>query len=254
MATTAGGANDIEFVALGLLAEADEPVGSARLAEGLRQAGIAVAEATAGRFLRQLDERGLTASLGAKRGRVITEAGRGRLAELRVRRRQDRHGERLRGAVRANDVDELIDLLHVRRAVETEAARLAATRATDEELAGLAAFAEALLAAVGESHESAEPSMHFHRMVAESSHNRMLIAVTLLLLDPANDPLERVLEAIALDAGVTMDHVADHLRLAAVLRARDASGAEDAMRAHMDRLIRTVEDYRARTARKSLQP
>ncbi len=238
----------IELAALALLAESADPIGSVRLAEVLRQGGIAVAEATAGRYLRHLDERGLTRALAGKRGRVITEAGRARLAELRDSRRQDEHGARMRRAVAATEVDELVDLLRVRRAVETEAARLAAGRATDEELAQIAAISRRHVHDVGAGRDTVEPSMHFHRIIAEASHNRMLIAVALLLLDPANEPLEKLLGQIALDSGATLDQAHDHVTLALALGARDAAAAEAAMRAHMDKLIAAVEAYRARAS------
>jgi DNA-binding FadR family transcriptional regulator len=239
---------EMEFVALAVLDGTDEAVGSARLADAFRQAGIGVAEATAGRYLRQLDERGLTRALGTKLGRVITEAGRERLAELRHLRRQDEHGARMLSAVAATDIDALIDLLYVRRAVEVEAARLAALRATDAELARLADLSQRHVRGVGSGQDTVEPSMHFHSLVAEASHNRMLIAVALLLLDPANEPLEKLLGQIARDAGTTLDQAHDHIALAEALMGRDADAAEATMRAHMDKLIAAVEDYRQRAA------
>ena len=235
----------MELVALDLLARAGEPIGSARLMEALRRAGIMIAEATAGRFLRQLDDRGLTVSFNDKKGRVITEAGRQHLAELRLVQRREDHGARLREAANVTDLAELIDLLYVRRAIEAEAARQAATRATDDEIARLAAFAEAHVHRANTDHEIAGPSLDFHRMIAEASHSRMLLAVTLLVLDPANAPLAKRLETIARDAGATLDHVSDHLALTAALRARDAAAAEAAMRDHLDKLIRAVETHQA---------
>jgi DNA-binding GntR family transcriptional regulator len=240
-----GDSSAMELTALALLAGTSEPVGSARLAEAFRQAGISVAEATAGRYLRQLDERGLTRALGAKLGRVITDAGRERLEELRRLRRHDEYGARMLRAVATTEIEELMDLLYVRRAVETEAARLAARRATDEELARIEETSSRHVHDVSVGHDTVEPSMNFHRLIAEASHNRMLMAVALLLLDPANDPLEKALGQIALDTGETLDQATDHLSLAEALRSRDPDAAEAAMRAHMDKLIQAVEDYRS---------
>ena len=242
----------MELTALGLLERSAQPVGSARLAGVLREAGIPVAEATAGRYLRRLDERGLTRTKGPKLGRVITEAGRRRLGELRRLRRQDEHGARVLRAVNGAEVGDLVDLLYVRRAVESEAARLAALRATDEELERIGVLSAFHVREVGEGRDSVEPSMRFHRAVAEASHNRMLVAVGLLLLDPANDPLEGLLAWIALEAGATPDQAADHLRLAEASRRRYAPAAEDRMRAHRDELIRSVEAYRGREGRRPL--
>ena len=89
--------------------------------------------------------------------------------------------------------------------------------------------------------------MHFHRMVAEASHNRMLIAVATLLLDPVNDPLEKLRAHIALDTGTTLDQVTDHTKLAEALHDRDESAVERIMRTHMDKLIGAVETYRDRS-------
>lgn len=239
----------IEVTTLALLDSADEAVGSARLTEALRQVGIDVGQATAGRYLRHLEEAGLARNKGAKLGRVITDAGRRRLAQLRLRQRQDEHGARVLGAVAATEFAELIDLLYVRRAVEPEAARLAALRASAEELARIAASSARHVRDVEEGGDTVEPSMSFHRLIVEASHNRMLVAVALLLLDPANDPLEKLLGRIALDTGATHDQAADHLTLADVLQRRDAPAAEATMRAHLDKLIGAVEAYRAERAR-----
>lgn len=244
----------VELVTLLLLDRSPQPVGAARLTEAWRQAGLPGAEATAGRYLRQLDTRGLTRPHHTTKGRALTDQGKERLHQLLARRRQDEQGAELWRAVNTTEVADLVDLLRVRRAVETEAARLAATRATDEELDRLAVAAAAHVVDAGAGHETTTPSMHFHRLVAEASHNRLLIAVALLLLDPANDPLEKVLEYIALDAGATLEQVADHGVLVDALRRRDAPAAEALMRAHMDRLIGAVEAYRDRSARPADRP
>ncbi|MBX6341399.1 MAG: FCD domain-containing protein, partial [Thermomicrobiaceae bacterium] len=235
----------MELAALMLLDRAEEPVGAARLAQALREAGIPVAEATAGRFLRYLDERGYTRVQSTTRGRLITEAGRQRLGQLRLLQRQDEQGAQVVRAARATAIDELIDLLYVRRVVETEAARIAASRASDEEIARIWDFTEAHVHEAGEHRDTLEPSLSFHRMVVDASHNRMLIAVARLLLEPANDPLEKLLGHISLDAGATFDLALDHRLVAEALRARDAAAAEAAMRQHMDKLVHEVEAYRA---------
>lgn len=237
---------EMELTALSLLERSEVPVGSARLTGVLRAAGIEVAEATAGRYLRRLDEQGLTRSKGAKLGRVITEAGKERLRNLRLLQRQDEYGARLLQAVNSTETNELIDLLYVRRAVEAEAARLAALRATDAELSEIAALAGHHVQEVGQGQDTVRPSMRFHRLVAEASHNRMLISVAMLLLDPANDLLEKALARIATDAGTVLEQAEDHVALSEVLRVRDAAEAESVMRRHLDRLIREVEEHRDR--------
>ena len=117
-----------QLAALATLAAAGGPVGASTLMAALRAEGMELAEATAGRYLRQLDEAGLTRSLG-KRGRVLTPAGRRRLNDLRLRSKLAAQGARVAAAARSRDVDDLIDLLYARRAIEVETARLAAVGA-----------------------------------------------------------------------------------------------------------------------------
>lgn len=233
-----------ELVALTLLDESSDPVGAARLAAAWHRVGLPGAEATAGRFLRRLDQRGLTYIHRSTKGRLLTEQGRERLLHLRQRHRLDQRGAELAKAINVTESSDLIDLLVVRRSVETEACRLAATRASDQEIAQLVLVASAQVNAVSDGHETTAPSMNFHRLIAEASHNRMLIAVALLLLDPTNDPLERMLADIANESGATLDQARDHVMLADALQRRNAQGAEQAMRRHMDKLIESVDVYR----------
>jgi len=138
----AGRNEALQLIALSTLAEAGQPVGSMRLAEAFQQAGHDLAQATAGRFLRQMDVLGLTDGEGGKRGRVITEKGLARLEELRGKMTLRQNSSRLMDAATINDLSDLHELLLVRRAVESEGARLAAERATDAELAEIVKLAQ----------------------------------------------------------------------------------------------------------------
>ncbi len=228
-------AGRLEVIALGLLDEAAQPVGARRLAEAFRAEGIDVAEATAGRYLHRLDEVGLTHSAG-KQGRVLTEAGRQRLADRRMQQEIAARSARVAAAADAHDLDALIDLLHTRRAIEAEAARLAATRATEQELLQIASAADTHVhcietpGRIGHSHD-------FHLLIARASHNRMLAAMAELLLDLRNDALAQLLDRISAAAGRVLDMALDHTTLADALARRDAPEAERLMREHIDKLI-----------------
>jgi hypothetical protein len=166
----------MQLIALQVLAEAGGPSGALSLVSAFRNAGIDIAEATAGRFLRQLDELGYTRSLG-KRGRVLTDMGEGRLSQLQLNKSLAAHGARVTAAVGNNDIDQLIDLLHVRRAVEAEAAGLAAARATREEIDRIAHAATMHVHCV-EDDNRVELSQNFDALVSTYSHNQMLGAMT----------------------------------------------------------------------------
>ncbi len=240
---------DLELQALSVLAAAAEPVGSRRLSEALRDAGFDLAEATAGRLLRQFDRSGFTRAVGTK-GRVLGAAGEQRLVELRRIRVQGEQSEQLVQAINASRVAEVVDLLHARRAVESETTRLAADHATDDEL-------EQIAIAAGLSHDCAtdgaariDSSHAFHRLIAEASHNRLLIAFLQMLLDPVNDALATLMDSMAIpgDDATPSAFVDDHARLAEALRRRDGDAAAALMNAHFDRLIVAVRRQDARRA------
>lgn len=233
----------MQLIALRVLANAEGPSGALSLTSAFRSAGIDVAEATAGRYLRQLDELGYTRSLG-KRGRVLTAEGEGRLSELLLNRNLAAHGAKVTAAVAGDDIDQLINLLHVRRAVETEAAGLAARRATPEEIATLTSAARTHINCIEQSNR-VELSHNFHALVSQSSHNQMLAAMMDMLLDPQHDPLSKLLDRIADTAGTALSMALDHERIVDAIRNRDAGRAEGLMREHIDKLISIVEQYRA---------
>jgi DNA-binding FadR family transcriptional regulator len=235
----------LELIALRLLSDADKPVGAVRLMQAWRAAGLPGAEATAGRFLRQLDELGFTELLGNTRGRTLTPAGAARLQSLIDQQRQLEQQSQLWNALTATDLSDLMDLLRMRRLVEVEAARLAASRASAADLTALAAVAhhrhgDELPA------DTTSPSMDFHRLVARSCHNRIVGAVALLLLDPTNDPLEKMLEHISFEAGATQGQLSDHAELVRAIEHHRADDAAAIMARHMDKLIEAVERYRQR--------
>ena len=126
-------ASTIDLVALQLLTENDAPIGNNRLVQALEEAGIAVAEATAGRALSKLVSQGLARTLG-KRGRVVTPAGREKLASLQREMMRRQRSARLVDVANIGNVESLRDMLIVRRAIEPEAARLAASRPVNTRL------------------------------------------------------------------------------------------------------------------------
>lgn len=230
--------NALELIALKLLAEADGPVGSMRLAEAFQAGGFPLAQATAGRFLYQLDQRGFTRVQNGKRGRVVTKQGLERLRELEASTLIQERGVNLMRAVNVLHLSDLVDLLVVRRAVETEAARYAAIRGTDAELADIAEQAKGHVCTIHDHRfPDRESSIRFHRSVAEASHNEMLISVALLLLEPGNSKLNVVLEDISVGSDLAATHASDHAELAEALLSRDADRSAEIMYAHMSRLI-----------------
>lgn len=244
---------DAEYIALSLIAESDTPVGNHRLTQALQKVGIDVAEATAGRILRDMATQGYADTLG-RRGRVLSSAGEIRLAELKKRRQIHERTQQLIEAIDVGDVQALLDLLYVRRAVEPEAARLAAYRATSDDIQRMHDSACAHCEAVARQSERVDPAVDFHRQLIAASHNEVLIAVGSLLLEDRNGQSLYVLDRISLDPHVArlpdkeLERDAkglakDHEIILKAVRARDGDTAAKEMHEHIDRLIGHAERY-----------
>ena len=218
------------------------PVGSGRICATLAAAGIRISEATAARLLRSLDRQGYTQPLGVK-GRVLTDRGRQRLAELEQAHRCSQLHHSLIDATRVETIEDILDLLGTRRAVESETARLAALRATAEELVAIEQAARAHLAAIQAGENVAPGNCAFHLLIARASKSRALLAVAELLFQ--NEQLQAVQAHIQRAIGAVAPDV--HLPLLQSLKDRQPERAADAMRVHIDSLIRVVQDYQAST-------
>lgn len=239
----AGKNEALELITLSMLAQSERPVGSMRLAEAFQEAGHDLAQATAGRFLRQLDLLGLTDGEGGKRGRVITAKGLARLDELRAKVTLREKSSRLMDAATVNDLSDLRELLLVRRVVETEGARLAAVRATGQELAEIMRLAQSHVRDVrADRVPEAEDSLRFHRCIAEASHNPVLTSVALVLFEPANPMLLSVLENVSVSSSMVACYANEHLDLAKALGERDAARSQELMFNHLTNLIVPVEE------------
>jgi GntR family transcriptional regulator, transcriptional repressor for pyruvate dehydrogenase complex len=233
----------VEYLSLELLADEVHPVGSPRLAVHLNLRGVPVSEATAGRILRNLDQRGWTQAL-SKRGRVLTSAGRERFEELRRTERFNGHSSEMRQAVDVGNLDALLDLLRARRAIEPEAARLAAERATPDERRRISSLSREQTQRAEDGQSPNEVALDFHRLVVEASHNRMLTAMARVLLDSTNDPMGSILDQMS-GRRAQYPHLAhDHHAIQEAICNGDPDTAEREMRAHLDTLIRAVEEFR----------
>jgi GntR family transcriptional repressor for pyruvate dehydrogenase complex len=82
------------------------------------------------------------------------------------------------------DVDHLLE---VREALEVLAARLAAQRATDEEIEAIEAHRRLLDLSGGDSEQAVDVDLEFHRAIAVASHNPMLVQLMLMMRSVLRD-------------------------------------------------------------------
>ncbi|MGR3806183.1 GntR family transcriptional regulator [Marinibacterium profundimaris] len=154
------------------------------------------------------------------------------------------HVPRVGAAMRKLDYREVSELYEMRAVLEATAARFAARAASDIELTELETINDEMRAARDDVVRLQEVNRQFHAVLLEAARNRYLrraveaVYKTLLILGPT--PMEDGLRAD--------EAIAEHDRVIAALRARDETGAEAAMRAHVEAGHRArLRQFRARS-------
>ena len=261
MAATADGPSPIPPESLDrverlLLIELDRhgsPLGGAVLHGLLSEQGVHVSVSTIARRLRRLDRIGLTdpalltGQSPASDGRVLSDEGR-RLVATTLRVQRAAH--LIAQASEITISEGLHDHLTARMAVEPAAA---ADAARHRSAAMLAELEESLalheLSVQRGVDLPAGATVQFHRLVASACRNALLRSMLAVVLDATLDELQGDLDALIRCRDTDDEGLADHRRILSAVRAGDGPAAEEAMRAHMQRLVDELERFQAGTGR-----
>ncbi|MFE9095637.1 GntR family transcriptional regulator [Streptomyces sp. NPDC007264] len=153
-----------------------------------------------------------------------------------------------RGArVRAVSLAEAIEICEVRMVIEGLCAARAAQRITDEESEELRGIGESMTAAVdsGDVLGYSELNERLHRRIRDISGQRTAAQA----LERLNAQNVRHQFRLAVHPGRPKTSLPEHLAIIEAIRAHDADAAEEAARAHLRSVLRTLPEIdRTRTA------
>ena len=124
------------------------------------------------------------------------------------------------------------ELLDVRRMFEPAVARVAATRATDEDFADLQRILDAQHRKLKKGQSAIVEDTEFHAALARSTRNRVIVS----LMATLNDLLVESRKLTLRQKGRPAKSVEGHEAVVAALRRRDAGGAARAMSNHIDQI------------------
>jgi DNA-binding GntR family transcriptional regulator len=185
----------------------------------------------------RLIEEELAERLGLSRGAV-------REAILRLGHEGLVIRERNRGArVRRFTVDEAIEILEARAALESLAAGYAAARRTDDEARELESLVDEMerLQAAGELLAMSERNAAMHRRILEISAH----AVALDICARLHSQVVRFQFRTVLAPGRSTKSLAEHRRIVTAIAAGDRAAAERAMREHLTSVAATLVEVGA---------
>lgn len=132
-------------------------------------------------------------------------------------------------------LEEVLTVLELRIAVESEAAALAALRRSDEQLQAMTGALHAFTAAVEERRDAVEPDFQFHLQVAKATGNAKFIEL-MATLGGSMIPRARLnnSEEITPMRAEYLRRVNDeHAEILSAIREGDTDAARAAMRAHL---------------------
>ena len=134
----------------------------------------------------------------------------------------------------------VLEVLEVRRALELEITRLAASRRSDAALAAIGRAVEGMRCGLGELDEISflEADLEIYRVLAAATGNPLLIEIHAFF----SDALRLALTQIVAIPGVMQNCLSRHEQLYEAISARDADLAEAITKAHLERLAKLTKD------------
>lgn len=215
-----------------ILADTDGPVGASRAHRVLHTEGWTISQATVSRSLDKLDRFGITTKRG-RAGRVLTDQG---ASIVLYQRRRLRRDGLIAGLAKLEDRQELIELLEVRKCVESQAAKLATVRATPADIRilfdALAQYDEHTTV----SGDYSQDAVQFHVAFCQATHSKPYEIIADALM-PEMGRLEPLTAAAARAAGEPDLSQEQHRAILGAIISGDSDTCAALVERHFDSMI-----------------
>jgi GntR family transcriptional repressor for pyruvate dehydrogenase complex len=139
-------------------------------------------------------------------------------------------------------------LHQVRSILEVEIAGLAASQASEADIAGLRRIVANMEVAQADVVKLAVHDTDFHSALARMTHNPLLA----ILVDSIRDLLQEYIARVTPYLDPSQENLPLHQKLLERIEARDVAGARQAMRENLDQMHKNTERY-AELSRKGIQ-
>lgn len=220
-----------EWQILKAVNDSELPVGAVHLSEKL-----GIPPANIGRTLLQLEKKGFVKKVQNK-GRSITELGRKCLEEELQKTEKLSAASELIDLASMGNGDNLLEILAVRKLLESYTARQCAANVTEEMIKELEDIQFDYVYELRHGHSGSEQDLRLHLKIAEYSGNQTIVRILRLLLTDNNSYAEFT------KAAISRNHLSqkEHEPILEAIRNHDAEQAALEMEAHLDRVMRNVE-------------
>ena len=230
------GSSAIECLVLSFLSVAKEPEGAGAIRDCPKEQGFQLGEATVGRILKQLDNQGLVERVGFQ-GRVLSEKGQDYLANLLSMREKKESLRNFGQFLFTDEGTHVRDILVARRALESEAAALAADNATEEDLESMERALREMESLLASNQSMAVTDVKFHEAISRASKNRIIETALRVIRHGGQD--SSIVEKLRNTAGSVIGK--DHKEIFEAIKGRDGKKARTAMTRHLNSILDDLE-------------
>ncbi len=226
------------LIVLKILSESDQPMGSWNIAEEITEQGIEVSTATIGRVLKQLEKAGYLKKENV-RGRMITEKGLNAIKSAAHQTELNHYHDALKELVNSNTLNNYLQVLEARKAIERSTVALAAENITDKELKNLEKIVKKQISDRDKGLSIALDDIDFHLLIAKASRNEALLSLYMILskMGQQSELFEKLREKVG------EPYNDSHLAIFTALANHDSASAEAALIRHIDILKEDVNKY-----------
>jgi GntR family transcriptional regulator, transcriptional repressor for pyruvate dehydrogenase complex len=131
----------------------------------------------------------------------------------------------------------LESLMEVRRVLEIQMAALAAQRASEQDIRSLEATLDHMCQSRGEASAFSRWDLNFHLQLAQASGNPLFG----ILIEPLTEAFLQLIWTGSTSPGAAEEACDFHRAILEKVKAKDAQGAAESMRAHLDQSQRVTE-------------
>lgn len=229
-----------QYVLLTILSGSPEPMGSWAIQEELEKLGIEISSPSVGRYLKTLDNRQYTRKESNK-GRVLEKKGREALKQFEVSLTNELFQSSVRSATKVTDVQRLIEVYTVRKAIEVEAVKLCVKNMTPEQYKRLELSIQDYKTRAIKGENFLDPSLDFHSIIAEGSGNSIMKAMIDLLLNSQKQLEGKMDELETRQPERGLQSSDEHKLISQAIFERNAELAAERMSSHMQKLIDVLQ-------------
>jgi len=229
--------DNLEYHILKTINYAEKPIGAAMLALLLAK-DVDLNQSSIGRRLLAMDYEGKTQKV-KRSGRVLTPKGLERLKELEKEFNMQEANIKFLDSLNIQGKDKIIQVLQARRGLEKESARLAAYNRNDEHIEMMHKILKEQRKNLREGKPVNLQDVEFHNLIAVASNNTVILnALKLIRNESIYSP---VLASLRIKAGGDVYY--EHLAILEQIKIKDPEKAEQAMQAHIDRIINEFDSF-----------